>query len=242
MFSNIANLKKTFNKIFRHVFHVVTIDRNFNMKIFKRQIMNLHKLYQKSICRWWKQFFLNFNIAFDIYENIYHRCSFSIMIFLNTKIFNFAQQSKIDFVRKFFNDIKFIIESTITKKTIFLITIVQSFLYVIEAKITEFDHVIKILICASNNFAIDDMIERMYRTVMKNTQFQNAIIIRMHSVIIENKMMKIMTRNENQINIEFSSTNDENAVDFISMTNDVQFDIASLISNAFREFQFRIFE
>ena len=205
------------------------------MKIFKWQIMNLHKLYQKSTCRWWKQFFLNFNIAFDIYENIYHRCSFSIMIFLNTKIFNFAQQSKIDFVRKFFNDIKFIIESTVTKKTIFLITIVQSFLYVSETKITDFDHVTEILIFASDNFAIDNIIERMYRTVMKNTQFQNAIIIRMHSVIIENKMMKIMTRNENQINIEFSSTNDENAVDFISMTNDVQFDIASLILNAFRE-------
>ena len=51
-----------------------------------------------------------------------------------------------------------------------------------------------------------------------------------------------MTQNENQINIEFLSTNDKNTVDFISMTNDVQFDIVSLILDAFRKFQFRIFE
>jgi hypothetical protein len=54
-----------------------------------------------------------------------------------------------------------------------------------------------VLICTSNNSAVDDIVDRLYRQAMQNFFTKDAIIIQMHIVTIEQNMLNVMIRDEN---------------------------------------------
>jgi hypothetical protein len=125
---NIIEITKTFEQIFRHFVHSIAIDYDLRDKIFRHQIVDLHKLYFNEECRWWKKHLLDKNMRFSFHVDVYKRCHFTIMSLLNVAHLNEAQRRDVNHVKRFFNEIDFIIKSTTTRKITFVIIIVQSFL------------------------------------------------------------------------------------------------------------------
>jgi hypothetical protein len=60
--------------------------------------------------------------------DIYAECHFMIMFLLNINSLNETQRRDVNYIRKFFNEIELVNESTITRKTTFMLIIIQSFL------------------------------------------------------------------------------------------------------------------
>jgi hypothetical protein len=126
---NIIEITKTFEQIFRHFAHSIAIDYDFRDKIFRRQIIDLHKLYFNEECRWWKEHLFDKNMRSSFHADVYERCHFTIISLLNVAHFNEAQRRNVNHVKRFLNEIDLIIESTTTRKITFVIIIVQLFLW-----------------------------------------------------------------------------------------------------------------
>lgn len=122
---NIVEITKTFKQISRYFVHSIAIDYDFRDKIFRRQIVDLHKLYLNEKCWWWKEHFLDKNMKSSFHVDIYDECHFTTVSLLNVVDLNEAQRRDVNHVKNFFNEINLIIKSTTTKKTTFVIIIVQ---------------------------------------------------------------------------------------------------------------------
>ncbi len=90
-----------------------------------------------------------------------------------------------------------------------------------------------VLICTSNNSTVDNIADRLYRQVMQNSLTKNAIIIRMHTVTIEQNMLNVMIRDEDH--------DDQIMIDH-EMTNFFELNVVSLLSVVFKNSQRRSFE
>jgi hypothetical protein len=86
---NIIEITKTFEQISRHSAHSIAIDYDLRNKIFRRQIVDLHKLSFNEECRWWKEHFLDKNMRSsfhaDVYKDVISRSCLCWMSFISMK-------------------------------------------------------------------------------------------------------------------------------------------------------------
>jgi hypothetical protein len=62
------------------------------------------------------------------YIDIYAECHFTTMFLLNVNSFNEIQRRDVNYVKILFNKIELVTKLTITRKTTFVLIVVQSFL------------------------------------------------------------------------------------------------------------------
>ena len=151
---------------------------------------------------------------------IYARCSPLAMSFLDTSCFNTSQRHAIDSARHLPNGIRLITGLAATGKTALLVAMVMPFLWASATKSTsngwveapanksaseyyveplpddhdtdKNDHwSVGVLICAPNNAAVNEIAEWLHTAASKNPKTTHAIVIQLHSVKTEDKVVSV---------------------------------------------------
>jgi hypothetical protein len=127
---NIVEITEIFEHVSRHLAHQIAIEYDLQNKIFRRQIIDLHKLYIDHQCRWWKNQLLDKSMTVSYHIDIYAECHFTTMFLLNVNSLNETQRRDVNYVRRLLNEIELVTKSTTTRKTTFVLIVVQSFLWI----------------------------------------------------------------------------------------------------------------
>ncbi len=217
-----------------------------NDKIFRRQLIELQKLHKKEFYHWEKKYLLDKIITISTHVDIYEHCSSKIMTFLKTNHFNETQFEAMNYVRHLFNEIKIITSSIITNKTFFIVKMLQSFLLKLKKdRINDKKRAqSRVLFCTFDNTTANDFATRLFERAQRDERTKKAMIIHMHSIIIEKAALKFKKLKEfsffiDEIDSFVREIFDQNLDEIMNLS---QLSIASIVHRAFHESQKRSYE